>query len=158
MSQATRGLGPYLCSQEKVRATPQCTPAVTRQRPDAQVCRPLSWTPLPANSLAMLPHPGCASLSWPLASTSPWSERPTAHCGGPCLPALARHRAGLSPPGGVCRGTSIPPLAWEPPHAAGAALEKAKRQKQTNKQKLFNEHVHVYGTNPGPNLLYYKRD
>ena len=28
----------------------------------------------------------------------------------------------------------IGPLAWEPPCAAGAALEKAKRQKQTNKQ------------------------
>ena len=29
----------------------------------------------------------------------------------------------------------IGPLAWEPPYAMGAALEKAKRQKQTNKQK-----------------------
>ena len=29
----------------------------------------------------------------------------------------------------------IRPLAWEPPHAAGSALEKTKRQKQTNKQK-----------------------
>ena len=31
----------------------------------------------------------------------------------------------------------IRPLAWEPPYAAGAALEKAKRQKtkQTNKQQ-----------------------
>ena len=29
----------------------------------------------------------------------------------------------------------IGPLAWEPPYAAGAAQEMAKRQKQTNKQK-----------------------
>ena len=28
----------------------------------------------------------------------------------------------------------IRPLAWEPPYAEGVALEKAKRQKQTNKQ------------------------
>ena len=27
------------------------------------------------------------------------------------------------------------PLAWEPPYAMGAALEKAKRQKQTNETK-----------------------
>ena len=27
------------------------------------------------------------------------------------------------------------PLAWEPPYAEGAALEKAKRQKNENKQK-----------------------
>ena len=33
----------------------------------------------------------------------------------------------------------IRPLAWEPPYASGAALEKAKRQKtkQTNKQKTY---------------------
>ena len=30
----------------------------------------------------------------------------------------------------------IGPLAWEPPHAAGAALEKAKRQKKN--QNSFN--------------------
>ena len=29
----------------------------------------------------------------------------------------------------------IRPLAWEPPHAAGAALEKAKRQKKKKPQK-----------------------
>ena len=29
----------------------------------------------------------------------------------------------------------IQPLAWKPPYAAGAAQGKAKRQKQTNKQK-----------------------
>ena len=37
-----------------------------------------------------------------------------------------------------CRPVStapIGPLAWEPPYAAGVAQEKAKRQKQTNKQK-----------------------
>ena len=39
-----------------------------------------------------------------------------------------------------CRPTAVAlirPLAWEPPYAPGAALEKAKRQKQkqTNKQK-----------------------
>ena len=33
----------------------------------------------------------------------------------------------------------IRPLAWEPPYAMGMALEKAKRQKQTNKQK--NKHM-----------------
>ena len=30
---------------------------------------------------------------------------------------------------------SIRPLAWEPPHAVGAAPEKAKRQKNKTKQK-----------------------
>ena len=30
-------------------------------------------------------------------------------------------------------------LAWEPPYAAGVALEMAKRQKQTNKQKNNNK-------------------
>ena len=34
----------------------------------------------------------------------------------------------------VARGL-IRPLAWEPLYAEGVALEKAKRQKQTNKQK-----------------------
>ena len=29
----------------------------------------------------------------------------------------------------------IRPLAWEPPYAAGAALEKAKRQKNNNRIK-----------------------
>ena len=29
----------------------------------------------------------------------------------------------------------IRPLAWEPPYAVGAAQEKTKRQKQTNKQQ-----------------------
>ena len=29
------------------------------------------------------------------------------------------------------------PLAWEPPYAKGAALEKVKTNKQTNKQKEF---------------------
>ena len=31
--------------------------------------------------------------------------------------------------------TPIRPLAWEPPHAAGAAQGKAKRQKKPKKQK-----------------------
>ena len=31
---------------------------------------------------------------------------------------------------------AIPPLAWEPPYATGAALEKAKRQKQKQKQNF----------------------
>ena len=30
----------------------------------------------------------------------------------------------------------IKPLAWEPPHASGAALEKAKRQKINKELKL----------------------
>ena len=30
----------------------------------------------------------------------------------------------------------IGPLAWEPPHAAGVALEKAKKQKTKNKTNL----------------------
>ena len=30
----------------------------------------------------------------------------------------------------------IRPLAWEPPHAVGAALEKAKRQQQQQKSDL----------------------
>ena len=32
----------------------------------------------------------------------------------------------------------IRPLAWEPPYTVGGALEKAKRQKQTNKQKTLS--------------------
>ena len=32
----------------------------------------------------------------------------------------------------------IGPLAWEPPYAAGAALEKAKRQKKKRKEKKIN--------------------
>ena len=31
----------------------------------------------------------------------------------------------------------IRPLAWEPPHAAEAALEKAERQKRKKKEKSF---------------------
>ena len=31
--------------------------------------------------------------------------------------------------------TLIRPVAWEPPYAAGAALEKAKRQKDQKKKK-----------------------
>ena len=31
----------------------------------------------------------------------------------------------------------IRPLAWEPPHAAGAALEQAKRQKIKNKKRFI---------------------
>jgi len=52
-------------------------------------------------------------------------------CGVGCRrgsdPALLRfwHRPVATAP--------IQPLAWEPPYAAGVALEKAKRQKQTNK-------------------------
>ena len=30
----------------------------------------------------------------------------------------------------------IGPLAWEPPYAAGGALEKTKRQKQTNEKSI----------------------
>ena len=33
----------------------------------------------------------------------------------------------------------IRPLAWEPPYAAGAALEKAKRQKEKKKEKKEKE-------------------
>ena len=32
--------------------------------------------------------------------------------------------------------TPIRPLAWEPPHAVGAALEKARRQKQKQTPKI----------------------
>ena len=35
---------------------------------------------------------------------------------------------------GLAAAAPIQSLAWETPYAAGAALEKAKRQKQTNKQ------------------------
>ena len=31
----------------------------------------------------------------------------------------------------------IGPLAWEPPYAVGAALEKAKRQKKKKKKKYY---------------------
>ena len=49
------------------------------------------------------------------------------------------HRCGSDPvllwlwcrPAAIAR---IRPLAWEPPYGAGAALEMAKRQKQTNRQ------------------------
>ena len=34
----------------------------------------------------------------------------------------------------------IPPLAWEPPHAAGAAQEKAKKQNKT-KQKTKKDEI-----------------
>ena len=37
----------------------------------------------------------------------------------------------------------IRPLAWEPPYAVGAALEKTKTNKQTNKQKGNGHHVYV---------------
>ena len=41
---------------------------------------------------------------------------------------------------GVGQRLQLPldPLAWEPPYAAGAALEKAKRQKQSNNNKKTN--------------------
>jgi len=34
----------------------------------------------------------------------------------------------------------LDPLAWEPPNAAGAALEKAKTNKQTNKKNEPESH------------------
>ena len=34
-------------------------------------------------------------------------------------------------------GVPIGPLAWEPPYAAGVALEKAKRQKKKKKMVVF---------------------
>ena len=37
--------------------------------------------------------------------------------------------------------TPIRPLAWEPPYAAEAALEKAKRQKKRKKKKKRGEHL-----------------
>ena len=43
---------------------------------------------------------------------------------------------------------SIGPLAWEPPYAAGAALEKAKRQK-INKQTNKNSAEHLVGNSIG---------
>ena len=52
------------------------------------------------------------------------------------------HRQGLDPAllWLWCRPVataSIRPLAWEPPYAAGAALEKAKRQKNKKLKKLI---------------------
>ena len=46
--------------------------------------------------------------------------------------------------------TLIGPLAWEPPYAAGAALEKAKRQKKLS--------IYVFSTNEDlyKSLLYIK--
>ena len=44
----------------------------------------------------------------------------------PALPCLWHRPAATAP---------IRPLAWEPPHAEGAALEKTKKNNQTNKQK-----------------------
>ena len=41
--------------------------------------------------------------------------------------------------------TLIRPLAWKPPYATGAALEKAKRQKQTNKQKPPYTQQRIFG-------------
>ena len=41
----------------------------------------------------------------------------------------------------------IQPLAWEPPYAAGAALEKAKRQKNKNKKKTNCISIHEDVTN-----------
>ena len=48
------------------------------------------------------------------------------------------HRHGLDPTllwlwRGPAATALIPPLAWEPPYASGAALEKAKRQKKKKK-------------------------
>ena len=41
--------------------------------------------------------------------------------------------------------TPIRPLAWEPPHAVGAALEKAKRhtKKDTHTEKSRDTHSHT---------------
>ena len=50
-----------------------------------------------------------------------------------------------------CRPTAkalIPPLAWEPPHAAGVALEKAKRRKN---KKIGVPVVAQWLTNPTRN-------
>ena len=55
-------------------------------------------------------------------------------------------RRGLDPVllGLWCRPVAtapIRPLAWEPPHAAGVALEKAERQK---KRKKGNIYIYIY--------------
>ena len=50
----------------------------------------------------------------------------------------------------------IRPLAWEPPHAAGAALEKTKRQKQTNKPTKSHFSygwTAEYAANPAQNVI-----
>ena len=39
---------------------------------------------------------------------------------------------------------SIRPLAWEPPHATGAALEKEKRQKKKKKRKKKENNLKNY--------------
>ena len=40
----------------------------------------------------------------------------------------------------------IRPLAWEPPYAAGVALEKAKRpkKKKKKKKKILQKHLSIY--------------
>ena len=43
----------------------------------------------------------------------------------------------------------IQPLAWEPPYAAGAALEKAKRQKKEKKEKEKKEGINFAGIDSG---------
>ena len=63
-----------------------------------------------------------------------WVNDPALPCGvgrrcslGPALLWLWRRPMATAP---------IQPLAWEPPYAAGAAQEMAKRQKQRKKKKL----------------------
>ena len=46
------------------------------------------------------------------------------------MPWLWRRAAAIAP---------IRPLAWEPPYATGAALEKAKRQKKKKKKRRESE-------------------
>ena len=41
----------------------------------------------------------------------------------------------------------IRPLAWEPPYAAGAALEKTKKRKDKKKYKLILTHIFKCHTN-----------
>ena len=62
-----------------------------------------------------------------------WLTNPTRSCG-------AGHRCGLDPAllWFWCKPAAtalIRPLDWEPPYAAGAALEMAKRQKEKKKKK-----------------------
>ena len=47
-----------------------------------------------------------------------------------------------------CRPAAVAltgPLAWEPPYAVGAALEKAKRAKKKKEKKKEKQHIKICG-------------
>ena len=67
---------------------------------------------------------------------APWVENPALGCG-------VGHRCGSDPAllwlwHRLAAMALIGPLAWEPPHAVGAAVEKTKRQKKSN-NKTFRD-------------------